>query len=288
MNRLTWCIVGADSAIGASLAAHLRSQGEQVLGTSRRPQPAPGMLALDLARPQDWQLPEQADVAVLCAGISSLQACRENPDQTRTINVRNTLLLAERFQSIGTHVLFLSSSQVFDGSKPLAAPDDPRSPRTEYGAQKAEVELNVPRGTVVRLTKVLSPEYPLFAAWARDLAAGKTIRPFHDLPLAPLSMETAVAALAALGRERKSGIRHLSPQAEISYAEAASRLAQRLGRPELVEPVSALQASPPLEWIPRHAALEASATWSACGLPHPGPWEAVDLCLNRLVAQEAQ
>ena len=142
---------------------------------------------------------------------------------------------------------------------------------TEYGRQKAEAEAallapyaplasGAPGASggdvlVVRLTKVITPG-DLFDQWRKDLLAGKTIRPFSDMPVAPVSLEAAAAVLAELAATGASGIRHVSAPRDISYAEAARRLAERLGvSPDLVRPQTVAESGIALEHAPRCASL---------------------------------
>ena len=149
--------------------------------------------------------------------------------------------------------------------------DEPTCPMTEYGRQKAEAEAallapyaplasGAPGASggdvlVVRLTKVVTPG-DLFDQWRKDLLAGKTIRPFSDMPVAPVSLEAAATVLAELAATGASGIRHVSAPRDISYAEAARRLAERLGvSPDLVRPQTVAESGIALEHAPRCTSL---------------------------------
>ena len=59
----------------------------------------------------------------------------------------------------GAHIVFFSSSQVFDGETPLAAEDTSRVPKNVYGRQKLEVETAIADeklpAAILRVTKVL-------------------------------------------------------------------------------------------------------------------------------------
>ena len=55
--------------------------------------------------------------AVLCAGITSLAVCRQDPQACRRINVENSLAVLRQLAGTGTFVVALSTNLVFDGSK---------------------------------------------------------------------------------------------------------------------------------------------------------------------------
>ena len=88
-------VVGADGAIGAAVAARLEVGGHPVIRTSRRG--TPGTVPLDLATdPATWRLPKGVSTAVLCAAVTSTEACRNHPDEARRVNVEATVELGRR------------------------------------------------------------------------------------------------------------------------------------------------------------------------------------------------
>src|SRR5262245_47586809 len=110
-------IVGGDSLVGSALKMHCRKLGATVEATSRRAEarPAAGAIFLDLGDPDFAPLQRTGyDVAFVCAAVTSMQACQGDPARSRRINVDHTLDLMRRLADRGTHMVFLSSSQVFD------------------------------------------------------------------------------------------------------------------------------------------------------------------------------
>jgi len=92
---------------------------------------------------------------------------------------------------------------------------------------------------VVRLTKVLNPRMPLIRGWIKSLQNGKIIQPFSDMVMAPLSLSFAVDVLKRVAVMRLSRITQVSAKEDVSYAQVARYLAQRLGVSiDLVQPIS--------------------------------------------------
>lgn len=256
-----WLVVGADGGIGRVLLDRLGAAGAPAVGTTRRR--GEKGLFLDLAAdPDEWRLPARVEVAYLCAAATSMARCQADPAGTRLVNVKRTLRLADLLRDRGAHVVFLSSNQVFDGGRPFPTETDPPCPVSEYGRQKAEVEralLSATQATtaaVVRLTKVVAPDWPLLRGWAERLRRGESVEAFHDMVMAPLRVEMAAELLLHLGRHREVGLFHISGDRDVSYATAARLAAEAVGAsPNLVRPTSARDAGIPAESLPAHTAL---------------------------------
>jgi dTDP-4-dehydrorhamnose reductase len=286
MDDLPRLVVGGDGVLGAALVDALIAAGRDVVATTRRAPPTPGRLLLDLAAPLvDWPALPRVACAWLCAAVTSQAACERDPQGSWRVNVEQTVALAERLARDGARVVFLSTSQVFDGSRARRTPADPPSPLTEYGRQKAAAEARLraalgSRLVIARLTKVVAPDAPLFRGWLTALRRGETIRAFTDLRCAPLPLAWVAQALVRLGAQPVAGIVHLSGERDVSYHEAACHLARRLGvDPALVQPGSAVEAGLPAGLRPAHTTLERNGWDPGPGLPWPTVAEAWDSLL---------
>lgn len=256
-------IVGADSTIGRSLAAHFRNVGTPVIETSRRSEAtSEGCLFLDLSQDiSEWQPPANISVAFLCAAVTSLETCRNNPQLTRTINVDNTGRLARAFAARGIFTVFISTNLVFDGSVPFQHQEAIPCPTTEYGRQKAEAEsillgMGVP-AAVIRLTKVVTPDAPLFHNWIHSLKKNKAIHPFSDVKFSPIPLDFTTTVLSTVAARRINGIVQVSGNNELAYSEAALHVAGLIGADlALVQPILSCESGLNIEAIPAHATLD--------------------------------
>ncbi|PLZ01915.1 hypothetical protein CY652_12820 [Burkholderia sp. WAC0059] len=274
-------VAGAESNIARGLLDALMS-ANQVWSTTRRAGTQGGRrLFLDLAEtPEHWSLPDvPPDVAFLCAAISSQEQCGAYPEQTRIVNVLHTVELAGRLVAQGTFVVFISTNLVFDGDAPLAKADHPYGAQTAYGRQKAEAEQRLlglgHRVAIVRPGKIVVPDMPLFDGWIGALRAGQAIHPFEDLTMAPVALSFAIDVLCRVAAARRSGIVHATATHDITYAQAAGIIAQRIGADrQLVQPVPRNRS----ERIaaPRYAALH-PAGLAELGLDAPPPECAFDV-----------
>ncbi|THA41303.1 sugar nucleotide-binding protein, partial [Streptomyces sp. A1136] len=136
-------VVGAQSTIGRGLLDSFASSDVSVWHTSRRKEGIdPRGLSLDLLQPTEtWELPKTpVDVAFLCAAVTSLAQCMNEPEAAYAVNVLQTVALARKLAEAGTFVIFISTNLVLDGRTPYAGIDEPFNPQTIYGRQKAEAE----------------------------------------------------------------------------------------------------------------------------------------------------
>jgi dTDP-4-dehydrorhamnose reductase len=267
-----YLVIGGHGLLGGELARRWQTSGRNVTATTRQ--------SLDLAADVErWTPPPGGGVAVICAAIADQEKCRREPAATRRINVEQTIKLAKRLVDQDYFVVFLSTSLVFDGARPHPTPEDPIYPATEYGRQKAAAEFGlIPLEddcAIVRLTKVVHEKLPLLAKWRELLARGESIKPFRNYICAPISLDFAVAGIAAIAEAKASGIWHLSAQNDLTYSDLARLLAGRYGFPEsLITPADA----PPglLEHLPAHAALDASRAEEFFGIAAPEASAALD------------
>ena len=280
-----YLVAGADGLLGGTLRRYWLQQGHEVASTSLLPlENGEGVLHLDLAQsPDKWPELPSCRAAVLCAAITNLEQCRRDPAGTSRVNVTHTLELAQRLLERNCFVVFISSNLVFNGDKPVCPPDEPFSPRTEYGRQKAQLEASLStlgdRVGIVRLTKVMHAGLPLIRGWKQALGEGKPITPFTDLLCSPITLDATVRILAKVAENELGGVWQLSGTADISYAEVAQRLVRHGGYDgALIRPLLARETAN-LEHLPRHTTLDASRSKKTLGFEILDPASVLDRAL---------
>ena len=205
--------------------------------------------------------------AYICTGITKTKECEERPLEAYGVNVENTIDLCERFPK----GVWISSERVFDGSKPFRDKRDSRSPTTEYGRQKVIAE-NFLLGEgygVIRFSKVIGWDVPLFEGWINDIRQGKEIHPFSNMSMAPVSLEYACEVLRKIRGMR--GLYQLSGDEDIPYDRIAKHICNYMGRDtDLVQPVESDRPHP-------HTTLISD-------FDRPDSWEVInEWCRKRLI-----
>ncbi len=284
-------VIGADGLIGNALSEGLRCSGKIVLETSRRRETlSDNRVFLDLEEDiLSLGLPEKVSVAFLCVAFNSLDYCRREPVKTARMNVDNTVKLAEKLVKAGTFVVFLSTNLVYDGTIPFSKADAPVFPQTEHGRQKVEAErqlLNLGNLTaVLRLTKILGPDMHLFQEWILALQNKKAIHPFSDKMVSPLPLSFAVEVFCRMAEKRIPGTVQVSGDRDVTYAEVAYRVAQRMGvNRNLVQPILARESELFLEHLPQHTTLDTTRLVQELGMKAPEVWSTVDLMIDQNIA----
>ena len=246
-------ILGGNSTIGAELYKTLSSQGFDVDVTTRRVSDiSSNVLFLDLVDNKSFGsvFKHHYDIAIICSAVTSVAACQKDPKSTKYINVDATIEIINHLSERGTHIIFISTSLVFDGSTAFARPFDKKNPSCHYGEQKAIVEdyllTNNSSAAIVRFAKVIPPQYPLFVDWISSLRLGESIFPYVDKYIAPVSLTYAVSILSWLIKYEKTGLYQVSSEFEITYLDAALHLAElKCLDASLVRPRSSLHCPIP-------------------------------------------
>jgi dTDP-4-dehydrorhamnose reductase len=264
-------IVGGDSLIGRHVADACATAGQKARATSRRPDSYG--IRLDLSEPDLSALGEvRFDRAVLCAAVTNMQVCQKNPEATRRVNVTGTLDLMRHFAERGVTMVYLSSSQVFDGERLLPDEASLCAPKNVYGQQKRDVEEAIAMErlpvAVLRVPKVLARQpIGMFAGWNRSLGRQEAILAATNIPLAAVSADDVAAVALRLASERAGGIWHLSSSDEVPYYQAAIWMAESCGfPPSLVRPEAVSETKVPAIFRHRHAALATGKIASKFGV----------------------
>jgi dTDP-4-dehydrorhamnose reductase len=237
-SRNRYLIIGGDGLIGSALVNFLKNVGEAVISTTRQKPTNDYSIYLDLAdEVGKWEVLKYIgsfDAIIFCAGITELNNCEKNKILTRKVNVENVIKLASILERNCKHFVYLSSNAVFDGSNKYPSHNDIQSPINEYGRQKAEVEnlllkLYPSSITILRLTKVLGSQNPLFENWSHALKKGDKIQPFSDMYIAPIPLFFVLSVIRNIIHRNLLGILHLSGDQDVSYADIAFKAVRLLG-----------------------------------------------------------
>jgi dTDP-4-dehydrorhamnose reductase len=281
-------VVGGDGTIGRALQQSLTRAGHSVVSTTRRRERVTAEnLYLDLEVPHR-DFPD-LDVAIFCAGISKFAESRLSP-LTDQVNVIAPAQIAASLAERGTRIVRLSSGAVFSCDSPGArSGDEPVAPRNTYGKVLARSEQTIlrlgPLASVVRLTKVVTPSFPIIHAWMDALGNGNTINAFVDHGVSPVSLDAAVASIQAVAEHGASGIFQVSGRADISYLDLAYWLVEKLGLSrERVVPVLAVSRGMLAEEVTPYTAMDTARLAALTGFVPEDPLAVFETVLGPEIA----
>ena len=238
--------------LGQAVASELSQAGRKVFSTTRRSQREQRKqnIFLDLASTETPEnlLSLKPHTVIFCAALSSQEACEDDQLVSMQVNVNSVFRISQECLSMGSNVVFISSNAVFDGQVPHTSVSSPITARSVYGKQKAEAETRLlsldNKICILRFSKLSHSLLPLMKGWADSVSKEHVIYPFSNAPLSPVSTQVAARAVKLVARGPIPGITQLSASHDISYADAAYFLADKLGWPiHYVHPVNSIDHS---------------------------------------------
>ncbi len=258
-------VIGADGQVGSVTLRDLAGRGYQVTGTTRRTEgEAKDRLFLDLALPpRDWPELPLVDVAVICTAMTRINECEDDPEGTAVVNLHAPLALAEKLTRQGTMVLFLSTTGVFDFTRPFRRHDEAPSPVSAYGRQKAEAEARIlkldGKTAVLRFTKIMGPDMPILNTWCAELATGREITAYEDAFIAPITAAFAARMIHEIVSSGEEGVFHASGDEDQPYTALAGELVRAMDADiSLVKTVEGGLPHYPAANSPRYTTLDMS------------------------------
>ena len=236
-------VVGASGFVGRHTLSYARSLGCEVAGTQSRAA-RPDLISCDLRRHRIADCVEASFLGgdepvfgVICATFGQMDRCFLHRQAAHEVNVEQTVRLIKDFQALGVKPVFLSSSFVFDGETGSYDEESPRSPISEYGRHKVEVERfiedHAPGALVLRLDKVVGDdplEFHLFSEWYRWIKEGRPITCIRDQFFAPTFVGDVAEAIVVGCRKGLAGFYHVASSQFFKRDDLAREFVAALGQ----------------------------------------------------------
>jgi len=256
-------IIGASGLLGQSLFNKLNSNIFDTWGTfNSKLINSKKHFHLDILKENFLEyLPNNDfDYVIMCSALTDQKFCQENPQISKLINYKRTLDVIKFYLSRGAFIVFPSTSLVFDGNKKFPETEDKKNPISDYAKNKSMVEdyllkLYPDRISIVRLTKIIGKDFPLFSNWINQIINKEKVFPFKDMFFSPISALLAVECIENIILMNKAGITHVSASGDISYFNALTFIADKLRLDhKLINPKSYLDVDRRL-FVPRFSSL---------------------------------
>jgi dTDP-4-dehydrorhamnose reductase len=150
-------IIGASGLIGSALMEEFSRKGVAVIGTRNVNSAGKSLVAFDMRTDNILEaIPNisEQDTIYLLSAYSNPSWIFRNQDEARDLNFTKTLALVEAVRPRRPRIIFMSSVEVFDGTKGRYVESDQPNPLNYYGWLKSTVERELREGyenaTVVR------------------------------------------------------------------------------------------------------------------------------------------
>jgi dTDP-4-dehydrorhamnose reductase len=227
-------VLGANGFIGSYFLRKYRSFYPDCMGSSHRDDEQP--TKINLIEPDIRHLNLRSKgykSALICAAVTKVDTCENNPNESSAINVEGTLQIIKQLYDENIYPIYLSSDYVFDGNTGSYTDESPVNPVNVYGRHKAAVEKAIPQicgsnYTILRLSKVYSTDYctPSFlSGMISDIASGRIVKAAYDQIFCPTLIEDLLRITLEIQAKKLNGLFNVcSPQA-ISRYELAKKIA---------------------------------------------------------------
>jgi dTDP-4-dehydrorhamnose reductase len=176
----------------------------------------------------------ECDVFLNPAGLTSLEACEDNPALARRINAEAPAEIAKWATTRGIPVFHFSTDYVFGGeSDGLRGEADPAFPVNVYGRSKRAGELAIlanPCNTVIRVSWVFGPEKPSFIDQVFDHAlAGQPLAAVADKFSLPVFTQDLSRWVECLIEQKSIGIFHACNSGDpVSWHDLATAVIEEM------------------------------------------------------------
>lgn len=229
-------VVGANGFLGKALVRSWKPS----LATTKKD--------LDLLSPTlDSFLIQNETHLIIAGGITKPKACEENPLTSRKINVDGTLKLAALAAERGITPVLFSTDYVFDGKNGPYFESSPHSPLSEYGKQKALLEMTIAEVTkgnylLLRLSKIYTTtphDQTLLDEIFFHLQRKERYLAATDQIFCPMHLDDLLVVLERLLQTHKTGIYNVAGKEAVSRYDLAKTICHTLELPDsLISPVS--------------------------------------------------
>lgn len=232
-------VTGAKGQLGYDVCLALKKRGYEAVGVDRDT-----FDITDEAAVHSYFKKVRPQAVIHCAAYTAVDRAETEETACRTVNVSGTKYLAEAAAEIGAKFLYISTDYVFDGEKDGEYfPDDPISPRSVYGATKAEGEAQVraalDRYFIVRISWVFGMNGNNFVKTMLRLSETKReLNVVCDQIGSPTYTADLSELLADMIGTEKYGVYHATNEGTCSWYEFACEIFRLAGKDVRVHPVT--------------------------------------------------
>ena len=244
MPRARILLTGGSGLLALNWACATRETFEVVLATHTRRVSLPGTESADVPLDDVAALTGalraiKPEIVVHTAGLTSVDACEQEPERARTAHVELTRNVCRASAAINATLVHVSTDHLYAGTRSLYTETDPPDPINVYGRTKLEAEHVVaeerPDALVLR-TNFFGWGHRYrqsFSDWIYySLAAGKPLTMFDDVFITPIIADKLATFAHRLIDAGASGTYNVVGDERISKYDFGVRLAEAFSLPK--------------------------------------------------------
>ncbi|MDX2002117.1 MAG: NAD(P)-dependent oxidoreductase [Chitinophagales bacterium] len=199
-------------------------------------------------------LREKPDAILHIAAQANPNYCQEHPQESFTVNVRATELLAQLAAQLNIPFLFTSTDLVFDGKQGNYTELDIPLPVNTYGEHKLQAEQlvmsNYPKAIICRMPLMFgnggSQAQSFMQPFLQKMQAGEELALFEDEYRSVLGGNSAAKGLLWALEHFPAGIYHMGGKERLSRYEFGLRMQKVFHLPKaVIKPISQREISMP-------------------------------------------
>jgi dTDP-4-dehydrorhamnose reductase len=273
-------VLGGSGMLGASLLPALVAAGHAVSGHHRTAGPAAADLA-DAGATHALIARLRPDVTIDLAGLTDVDLCDREPQQAWLANVRTVEHVAAACRLAGSHMVLVSTDQVYDGPGPC--PEELARPGNTYALTKyaGELAAQAVGATVLRTNFFGASRHPTrrsLTDWLHGaLREERPIRVFDDVQFSPLSLPTLCSLLERLSALRPAGVFNLGSRDGMSKADFAFAFAHALNLPLHAMQRASVRQATLGAWRPSDMRMDSAKMESVLGMRLPRLGDEIEL-----------
>lgn len=187
----------------------------------------------------DLILQIRPEITVHTSALTDVDFCETNRELANAINIEGTRNVVDACKKVNSKVIYISTSNVFDGMKKIFLEDDMPNPINYYGFTKLEGERIVANSNLPFLILRIDQPYSWVKKWQKKnfvlwvlekLEASNVVEVFVDWYNNPTLINNFIEVTNKLLKKEKEGIYHVVGSDFINRYEWALRIANIFGK----------------------------------------------------------